>query len=98
MEHKRELNTEEIAPMGATSKESEEVEASTEKEDNGATLSATTNSKEKKISENSSKTERAQSVTAHTKGELKSQMQSIMCPLYFQIIHNLNLECIKLFG
>ncbi|RLN08735.1 hypothetical protein C2845_PM11G01300 [Panicum miliaceum] len=67
MECKRELNIEEMTLTGVR-KMSEEVGTCKEKEDNSVTLAAITiNSKEKKISEDSSKTETAQLVPTHMK-------------------------------
>jgi len=68
-----ELKMEEMTLMGVR-KMSEEVGECREKEDNSVILPATTiNSKEKKISEDSSKIETAQLVTTtHIKGELES--------------------------
>lgn len=80
---KREPNTEEIALMGA-SKKPEETGACRDKEENSVTLATTTiNYKERKISEDISEIERAQLVTAHTKGELQSHKHLIQYLLYF---------------
>ncbi|CAL4889106.1 unnamed protein product [Urochloa decumbens] len=66
MECKMEMNMKEIALTGV-SKKSEEIGACREQEENSVTLAATTINSEKKISEDSRKTERAQLVTAHAK-------------------------------
>lgn len=79
-------NTKEKALMGV-SKKSEETGACREKEDNSVTLTTSTNnSKERKKSEDTAETERAQLVTAHTKGELQSHKHLIQYLLYFLII------------